>query len=198
MRGMKHHAPATERNREPIAAVLAEVMPADGLVLEISSGTGQHAAFFANRFPGVIWQPSDPDPESRLSIEGWCAGIRNVLAPLDLDVTRRPWPVKNADLVVCINMIHIAPWEACEALMEGAAEVLPPGGVLFTYGPYKRGGKHTAPSNESFDQGLRARDPAWGVRDLDDVARVAARRGLALERFVEMPANNLSVIFRNA
>jgi hypothetical protein len=195
---MKQHAPATERNREPILAVLREVLPPAGTVLEVSSGTGQHAAFFATQLPQLIWQPSDPDPVSRASIAAWTEGLANVQPPLDLDVTRRPWPVERADAILNINMIHIAPWRACEALMEGAAELLPAGGVLHLYGPYQRDGRHTAPSNAAFDQSLRARDPAWGVRDLDDVARAAARCGLALERVVEMPANNLSVVFRNA
>lgn len=197
VRVSKQHAPATERNREPILAVLREVLPASGVVLEIASGSGQHTAFFAPHFPDLIWQPSDPDPVARASIAAWCEGISNVRAPLALDVTRRPWPIAEADAILNVNMIHISPWEACEALMDGASELLAPGAALFVYGPFQRGGKHTAPSNEAFDQSLRARDPSWGVRDLDDVARTAARRGLALERIVEMPANNLSVIFRN-
>jgi hypothetical protein len=196
----RQHAPATERNREPILAVLSEVLPASGVVLEIASGTGQHTAFFAAKLPALIWQPSDPDPIARASIAAWTEGVPNVRPPLDLDVMRRPWPVRagEVDAILNINMIHISPWEACEALLEGAAELLPAGGLLYMYGPYRQTGRTTAPSNESFDQSLRDRNPTWGLRNLDDVARTAARHGLALERIVEMPANNLSVIYRNA
>lgn len=194
----RQHYPAADRNREPILAVLRETLPSTGLVLEIASGTGQHASFFASQLAGIVWQPSDPSPAARASIASYCEDLTNVRAPLDLDVTRRPWPVEHADAIVNINMIHISPWLACEALMEGAAELLAPGAPLFLYGPFMRGGRHTAPSNEEFDQSLRARDPAWGVRDVDDVAREGARRGLVLERVVEMPANNLSVVFRRS
>lgn len=198
MTDARRHAPATERTRGPILDVLRRVLPAEGTVLEVSSGTGQHAVYFAKHLPKLVWQPSDPDPGARASIAAWTEseGADNVRPPLDLDVTRRPWPIGRADAVVNVNMIHIAPWACCEALLEGAAELLSPGNVLFMYGPYKRGGRHTAPSNEAFDRSLRQRNPAWGVRDLDAVAAVAARHGLRLEEVVEMPANNLSVVYR--
>lgn len=193
-------APATARNRDPILGVLARVIPAGAKVLEIASGTGEHAVYFASRLPGVTWQPSDPDADSRASVDAWRAHERvpNVLPAVALDVVHEPWPVDEADAIVCINMIHISPWRACEALLAGAARRLPPSGPLFLYGPYKRGGAHTAPSNEAFDASLRARNPSWGVRDLDDVVREAAKRGLVLDEVVEMPANNLSVVLRRA
>lgn len=195
---MKMHAPASDRNREPILAVLRRVLPPEGLVLEIASGTGQHAVFFGEKLPGLEWQPSDPSADARVSIAAWIAerSLPNVRPPLELDVTRWPWPITYADAILNVNMIHIAPWEACEGLLRGAARVLEPGAPLVVYGPYKRGGVHTAPSNEAFDESLRSRDPDWGVRDLDDVAELAAARGLALEEVVEMPANNLTVVYR--
>jgi hypothetical protein len=196
MPDLRRHAPATHRNREPIFAVLARVLPAGGHVLEIASGSGEHAAYFASRLPGVTWQPTDADAEARASIDAHCEGVSNVRPALDLDVRREPWPIGAVDAIVCINMIHIAPWEACLSLMSGAAQRLSPGGALFLYGPFKRGGVHTAPSNESFDASLRARDASWGVRDLDDVTRVAGKEQLSLDEVIEMPANNLSVIFR--
>jgi len=189
-------APATGRNREPILAVLRRVLPAEGLVLEVASGTGQHAAWFGAALPGLVWQPTDRDPTHRASIAAWTEGLPSVRPPLDLDTTRRPWPVQRADAVVCINMIHIAPWAACLGLLEGAAELLPPGAPLVLYGPYKRGGAHTAPSNAAFDADLRARDPTWGVRDLEAVQKAAA--GFVLEEVAEMPANNLTVVFRRS
>lgn len=195
---MRRHAPATERNRGPILDVLRRVLPSEGLVLEIASGTGQHAAFFAEALSGVVWQPTDPDPDARASIDAWRehAGLANLRPALALDVTREPWPVERAEAVVCINMIHISPWECTEALMRHAARLLPEQtGVLFTYGPYKRGGGHTAPSNEAFDESLRMRDPSWGIRDVDDVAEAASRHGLELDEIHEMPANNLSLVF---
>lgn len=196
-RDARRKAPATQRNREPILAVLQRVLPAHGLVLEVASGTGEHAAFLAPHFPGLRWQPSDPDPELRLSIAAWTAhlGTPTVLPPIELDVERWPWPVAQAEAVVCINMIHIAPWSATRALLRGARAVLPPGGVLYLYGPYQRDHRHTAPSNQDFDDGLRRMNPEWGVRDLDDVTEVAAEEGLARREVVAMPANNLSVIF---
>ena len=194
----RRHAPAAERNREPILAVLRDALPSEGLVLEIAAGTGQHAVHFAAALPGLTWQPSDPDPGARASIDAWReqAGVDNLRPALELDVTRRPWPLENADAIVCINMIHISPWACTEALVENAAGILPAGGVLFTYGPYKREGEHTAPSNEAFDESLRARNPAWGVRDVDEVADAARRHGLELDAIHEMPANNLSLVFR--
>lgn len=192
----RRHAPATERNRDAILDVLRRVLPARGLVLEVASGTGQHAAHFARGLPDLVWQPSDPDPDLRASIVSWTGGIATVRPPLDLDAARPDWPVARADAVVCINMIHIAPWPAGLGLLAGAARVLGPGAPLYLYGPFRRGGRHTAPSNEAFDADLRRRDPAWGVRDLDEVACAAEAAGLRPDGVVEMPANNLSVVFR--
>lgn len=195
---MKRTAPATARNREPILAVLARVVPDGARVLEIASGTGEHAVFLAARLPVATWQPSDPDADARASVEAWRleAGAERVLPPVALDVCASPWPIARADVVVCINMLHISPWSATEGLMQGAAALLPAGGVLYLYGPYRRGGAHTAESNAAFDASLRARDPAWGVRDLEAVVAEAARRGFELSEIAEMPANNLSVVLR--
>ncbi len=189
---------STARNRGPILAVLERVLAKDAEILEIASGTGEHAVFVARAMLGVVWQPSDPDADSRASAAAWIAHeeINNVLPPLAIDVRADDWGVEKAfDAIVAINMIHIAPWEATPGLFRGAGRLLPPGGILFLYGPFKRGGAHTAPSNEAFDQWLRQRDPAFGVRDLGDVARVAEEYGLVLHETVEMPANNLAVIF---
>lgn len=196
---MKRDYPATGRNREPILEALRPVLPQAGLVLEIASGSGQHAAYFAPALsPQLRWQPTDRDPELLPSISAWSDGLANVLPPLVLDVTEDPWPVARADAIFCANMIHIAPWAACEGLMRGAGRVLSPGGLLALYGPFMRGGEHTAPSNARFDSSLRARDPAWGVRDLDAVAACAGGQGLYLEAALEMPANNLTVLLRRA
>lgn len=197
---MPRSSPAALRNRGPIAEVLANVLPTRGLVLEIASGTGEHAVSFANAFPGLTWQPTDAGPESLASISAWLASVgpANVLPPLELDVTGWPWPVTRAEAVVCINMIHIAPWTACLGLMAGAAKVLPSDAPLYLYGPYKRDGQHTAASNASFDADLRARDPAWGVRDVEEVRAVAAAHGLLLAAEVPMPANNFSLMFRRS
>lgn len=191
-------SPAAERNRGPILDVLRRVLPERGLVLEIASGTGQHVAHFAANLPGLEWQPSDPNAECHASINGWvrAAGLANVRPPLTLDAAREPWPVNAADAIVCINMVHISPWAATKGLMLGAGKRLPPGGVLYLYGPYKYGGAHTAPSNAEFDESLRARNPDWGVRNLEDVVALAADHGLEFVETVEMPANNLSVILR--
>jgi hypothetical protein len=195
-------APATERNREPILAVLERMLaPIDGNgdVLEIASGTGQHVTYFAARLPGLRFQPSDPDPANRASIAAWIAetGLANVRAPLALDVTSESWPVAQpVAAILCINMIHISPWAATLGLMRGAARLLAPGAPLYLYGPFMREGRHTAPSNAAFDADLRARDPRWGVRELETVSGVAREHGLALDEVVEMPANNLSVVFR--
>jgi SAM-dependent methyltransferase len=198
MTDARRFAPATARNREPILAVLRRVLPASGTVLEIASGTGEHAAHFAPYFPALTWQPSDADADNLASIAAWAAasGAANIRPPILLDVTAPDWGVEGVAAILAVNMIHIAPWAAAEALMAGAGRRLRPGAPLYLYGPYKRGGRHTAPSNAAFDADLRRRDPAWGVRDLDDVIRLAAKNGLDLAEIVEMPANNLSVIFR--
>jgi SAM-dependent methyltransferase len=191
------YRPHVARNRDPILEVLRRVLPATGLVLEVASGSGEHAAYFAGKLPGLTWQPTDPDPEALASTGAHRAAteLPNLLAPLHLDVTSAQWPVAHADAVVCCNMIHIAPWAACEGLIAGAGRILPPGGILYLYGPYKIDGAHTAPSNRDFDLDLRARNPAWGIRDLADVTALAARHGLVHGETVTMPANNLSVIF---
>jgi hypothetical protein len=194
----RQFAPATARNREPILEVLRRVLPAEGLVLEISSGTGEHATFFAANLPGLTWQPSDPDAAARASIVGWTAAMaaHNVLAPLDIDARAPIWPITKADALVCINMIHIAPWAATLGLFAGATRILRSGGLVYLYGPFKRDGRHTAPSNAAFDESLRGRNQEWGVRDLDDVSAVATKAGLAPPEVTAMPANNLSVLFR--
>jgi len=191
-------APAVARNRDPILAVLREVLATPGTVLEIASGSGEHAVHFASALSHLVWQPTDPDAEARRSIAAHAARAQlpNLLPPLALDAAAAAWPVTQADAIVSINMIHIAPWSAAEALMAGAARLLPPGSPLYLYGPYREHGRHTAPSNAAFDESLKARDPAWGVRDLDEVVALAERHGLALSRTVAMPANNLSVVFR--
>jgi SAM-dependent methyltransferase len=192
------YRPHVTRNRDPILAVLRRVLPAEGLVLEVASGSGEHAAYFASKLPALTWQPTDPDPEALASAAAHRAGTAapNLLPPLRLDVTSAQWPVARADAVVCCNMIHIAPWAACEGLIAGAARTLPAGGVLYLYGPYKIDGEHTAPSNRDFDRDLRARNPQWGIRDLADVTALAERHRFVLAETVPMPANNLSVIFR--
>jgi len=191
-------APAVARNRDPILAVLRRILPPDGLVLEVASGTGEHAAYFAAALPQLLWQPSDPDAVARASIaaHGTAARLANLLPPLDLDAAADRWPATRADAVLCINMIHIAPWAAAMGLFAGAARLLPAGGVLYLYGAFKEGGCHTAPSNEAFDADLRARNALWGVRDLEEVAALARRHGLDHAETIAMPANNRSVVFR--
>ena len=196
---MKQHAPATERNRDAIREVLVRELPAEGTVLEIASGTGQHAVAFAHAFPAITWQPTDPDPTSIASIAAWReeAALPNLRAPILLDVTATPWPVDQADAIVCINMIHIAPWEAALALFAGSGRLLAPGALLYLYGPYRFDGT-TAPSNEDFDRSLRSRDPRWGVRDVREIGAAAAEHGLMMRGAVAMPANNHSLLFRRA
>jgi hypothetical protein len=193
----KRTSPAAQRNAEVIAGVLAEVLPARGLVLEIASGSGEHAVALAGRFPEITWQPTDRDGAALASIDAWAAeaGLANLRPALTLDVERQPWPVAQAAAVVCINLVHIAPWSACVALMRGAAAVLEVGSPLYMYGAMKVGGRFTADSNEAFDRSLRASDPAWGVRDLEAVAAEGLKNGLRLARTVAMPANNFSLVF---
>lgn len=195
---VRQHSPSVARNREPILAVLQRVLPADARVLELASGTGEHAVFFAGAMPGVTWQTSDPDLAVHASIAAWieAEGAANVLAPRAIDVSAAEWDVQGSfDTLVAINMIHISPWEATLGLMAGAGRLLRPGGVLFTYGAYKRGGQHTAPSNETFDQWLKERDPGFGVRDLEAIEAAAKAEGLALKEIIEMPANNFALVF---
>lgn len=196
--GRRLFAPAAARNREPILAVLREVLPAAGLVLEVASGTGEHVVHFARGLPGLAFQPTDPSPGGRASIAAWIAaeGLGNVRPPLALDAAAADWPLGPVDAVLCANMIHISPWAATEGLMRGAACRLPPGGPLVLYGPFLRDGVETSAGNLAFDADLRRQDARWGLRRLEEVAAVAAACGLDLDRVVEMPANNLSVVFR--
>ncbi len=193
---MRRHAPATERNRDTIAAVLVEELPAQGLVLEVASGTGEHCAAFAERFPALTWQPSDPDGESRASIADWCAELPNVLPPLALDAAASDWPIARTDAILCVNMVHISPWAATLGLMAGAARLLAPGAPLILYGPYRQHGVPTAPSNEVFELWLKGRSLDYGLRFVEDVADAAAE--FALARIEPMPANNLTLVFRRS
>lgn len=194
------HAPATRRNREPILEVLRTILPENGNVLEIASGTGEHAVFFGAAFPNLRWMPTDIREEHLASIRAWtrATAVTNVAEPVFLDVEKDPWPVVQAAAVVNANLIHIAPFAVCEALMRGAARVLSTRAPLFLYGPFKRNGQHTADSNARFDERLRSEDPAWGVRDLGEVTAAAQSAGLELESILEMPANNLSLVFRRS
>lgn len=195
---MRRQAPAAARNRQPILDVLRPRLPARGLVLEIASGSGEHIVHFAEAMPELVFQPSDPSADARASVDDWAAtqGVGNVRAALALDAATDAWPIDAADAVLCCNMIHIAPWEATIGLVAGAARVLTGGGMLYLYGPYRRDGAHTAPSNAAFDLDLRRRNPAWGVRDLEAVAALAGAQGFAPPEIVDMPANNLSLIFK--
>lgn len=192
-------SPAALRNRDPILDVLRPRLPASGLVLEIAAGTGEHAVHFAAAFPGLTWQPADQDSAALASIAAWRAlkALPNLLPPLTLDATQpEGWPVQRADAIVNINMIHIAPWAAALGLMRGAGRILPPGGLLYLYGPYLEADVETAPGNLAFDASLKSRDPAWGLRQLDDVKNLAAAHRLAFADRIEMPANNLSLVFQ--
>ena len=189
---------SAERNSGPILKVLERVLPKTGLVLEVASGTGQHVVHFAQALKRLIWQPTDMDAGCRRSISAWLAttNLANVRRPLDLDVRTLPWPVPTLDAIVCLNLIHIAPWSVTTALFAGARLALPEAGLLYLYGPYSVTGRHTAPSNAAFDSALRAQNPEWGLRDLEEVDSVAKEQGFDLAETVEMPANNLSVLFR--
>ncbi|WP_445501719.1 DUF938 domain-containing protein [Microvirga sp. G4-2] len=191
-------SPSVARNRDPILAVLHRVLPPAGTVLEIASGTGEHAVYFAAALPHLTWQPSDQDEQALRSIATHrsISGLSNLLAPLALDAAAPDWPVEQADAVVAINMVHISPWRTTQGLMAGAERVLPRGGVLYLYGAYRENGTHTAPSNEAFDADLRRRNPEWGIRDLEAVAELAGSHGLTLVERIPMPANNLSLVFR--
>jgi SAM-dependent methyltransferase len=195
---MKRFAAAAERNKEPTLAVLREVLPNAGIVLEIASGTGQHAAYFADALRPLIWLPSDRDPEAVASIAAYRAeaDLDNLAEPLLLDAESDPWPLKKADAVVCINMIHIAPWSSCLGLLRGSARLLEEGAPLVFYGPFRIDGDFTAPSNAAFDQKLRGENPEWGVRELREVEAAASGFGLILDRIVPRPANNHVVVFR--
>ncbi|MCE7795890.1 class I SAM-dependent methyltransferase [Sphingobium sufflavum] len=194
----RRHAPATARNREGIAAVLRDELPTAGLVLEVASGTGEHAAYLAGLFPALEWQPSDPDAMARESISAWReeGALPNLRAPVALDAAAEHWPLDHAEAILCVNMVHISPWEATLGLLDGAGRILPPGGPLVLYGPYFRDAVETAPSNIAFDIDLRNRNPAWGLRHLEAVDRAARARGLEPMRLVDMPANNIIRAYR--
>lgn len=193
---VKRQAPAAARNVAPIGDVLAEWLPRSGLVLEIASGTGEHALAFARRFPNLDWQPSDPDPEALASIAAWQReGPQNLLKPIQLDVCADEWPIERADALLCINMVHISPWEASIGLLEGAARLLGEGSSLLMYGPWLEANVETAPSNLTFDQSLKARDSRWGLRLVEDFAAEASIRGLFLADRRAMPANNIMLRF---
>ena len=189
----RQHAPATLRNRDFILDVLRDVLAAAGLILEVACGSGEYVVHFTRNLPSLVFQPSDPDSDARLSVAAWvkAVGVTNVRAPIALDALHSVWPIASAAGIICINMIHISPWEATVGLIKGAA-----GSPLYLYGPYKREGFETAPSNQAFNQSLRDRDPNWGLRDLEAVAAMAKTVGFYPPVITEMPANNLSVVFR--
>jgi SAM-dependent methyltransferase len=198
---VRQHAPSAARNRDPIWGVLGSQLPPRGLVLEIASGSGEHTVHFARLAgPQIVFQPSDLDAQSCSSIDAWAAAsaLTNIHPALRLDAASDAWPINHADVVICINMIHISPWASTVGLVRGAARLLPPGGLLFLYGPYRRDGRHTAPSNEAFDMDLRRRNREWGVRDLEAVADLATAARFAAPSITPMPANNLSVLFRRS
>ena len=196
----RRSAPATVRNREPIAQVLGDWLPASGLVLEIASGTGEHSVFFAERFPKLEWQPSDVHPDALESIAAWqaAAGLPNVRAPLVLDASQHDWPIEQADAVLSINMVHISPWSLAIGLIDGAARLLPEGGPLILYGPWLSDAMATAPSNREFDADLKRRDPQWGLRRVEEFAVAARERGLQLVETRQMPANNLMLLLKKS
>lgn len=193
----RRSAPSALRNRDPILEVLRRILPPTGQVLEIASGTGEHVIYFARHLPSLIWQPSDPSTEARASITAWLEAERppNIRAPVDLDASSLLWPIEQAGAVIAINLVHISPWSVMLGLAQGAGRSLPRGGVLFLYGPYRRTGYPFAPSNKAFDADLRSRNPEWGIRDLDEVATACEAAGLRLADVIEMPANNLSLVF---
>ena len=195
---MKRHAPATARNSEPLAEILAAELPQNGLVLEIASGTGEHAVFMAKRFPALDWQPSDCATDALRSVDAWAqeAGFANLRAAIALDAAALEWPIETADAVLCVNMVHISPWEATVGLFAGAARLLPAGAPLVLYGPFVEDDVETAPSNLAFDESLKARDPAWGLRDVADLDALAEARNLHRTARHEMPANNLVLVYR--
>jgi SAM-dependent methyltransferase len=193
----KRTAPATERNRDAITGVLKGHLPSQGTVLEIASGTGEHIIHFAQQFPHLTWQPSDSDPLAIASIAAWRAesSADNLLAPVQLDAAT-DWPVQNLSAILCINMVHISPWEATRGLLRNAGRRLPKGGLLYLYGPFRRQDRETSASNEEFDRNLKSRNSQWGLRFVEDVAQEASLYDLHLSEIIEMPANNLSLLFR--
>jgi SAM-dependent methyltransferase len=196
MTDARRTAPAAARNRDPILAALRPHLPSSGTVLEVASGTGEHILHLAQALPGLMWQPTEPQPEGRASIDAWAAGMPNVLPALALDAAGGEWPMLRADVVLCINMIHIAPWAAAKGLFAGAARLLAAGGLLALYGPYRRQGRPLEPGNAAFDAELRGRDTSWGLRDVGEVGALATSCGFGPASLVEMPANNLMLLFR--
>lgn len=200
----KNHAPAVARNRDPILDILKDCLPAEGTILEIASGSGEHANYFTDALSPCCWLPSDPDQSARDSIRAWWwdKQLNNILPAVNIDCREAHWVVESEPpspaikAMVCINMLHISPWDATQGLIRGAERILPSGGILYLYGPYKIGGSHTAPSNQAFDQSLKSRNPEWGVRNLEDVQALAEQHGLNFVKTIQMPANNLSVIFK--
>jgi len=191
--------PATARNRDPILAILKRFLPDKGRVLEIASGSGEHVVHFAQHYPGLVWQPSDLDPACLKSIQGWVDhhALENILPPLSLDTTIKDnWPQNELDALICINMVHISPWEATIGLMKQAGSLLGPDGFLYLYGPYRQNGQHTSPSNMEFEHWLKQKDPRFAVRDISEVDTEARKNGLVLQEVVEMPANNFSLVFQ--
>ena len=193
----RQYAPATVRNRDFILDVLRDVLPTTGIILEIASGSGEHVVHFARNFPSLAFQPSDPEPDALRSIAAWvkAAQVTNVRAPIVLDASQSPWPIASAEGIICINMVHISPWDAALGLIRGAAAILPPGSPFYLYGPYKREGFATTPSNQAFDRSLHDHNPTRGLRDLEAVTAIAQSVGFSVPTITEMPANNLSVVF---
>ena len=197
MNDSRQYAPATLRNRDFILGILRDVLPTRGVILEIASGSGEHVVHFARHLSNLVFQPSDREPDALHSVGAWVKATRvtNVRAPMVLDASQSPWPIASADGIICINLVHISPWDATLGLIRGAAAILPPTAPFYLYGPYKREGFATTPSNQAFDRSLRDRNPTWGLRDLEAVAAIAQSVGFSVPTITEMPANNLSVVF---
>ena len=195
---MKRYAPAAARNSVPTAEMLAQELPGEGLVLEVASGSGEHAVFFARRFPALAWQPSDADPEALTSVEAWRieVGLANLLSPLALDAASPNWPISHANAIVCVNMVHIAPWAATLGLFAGAGKLLPVSAPLILYGPFFEDDVLTTSSNSAFDQSLRERDTAWGLRRAEAMNGVAREAGFARTARYALPANNIVLVYR--
>lgn len=191
-------SPSTARNRGPILDAIGPFLPETGLVLEIASGTGEHVAHFAAARPHLVWQPSDPEPDRRASIDAWTSGLPNVRPACALDAASADWPISHADAVLCINMIHISPWSATEGLFSGASRLLPPGGLLALYGAYRRQDRPMEPGNAAFDADLRRRNPEWGLRTVEAVTKLAQSFSFGPPAIATMPSDNLTLLFRRA
>ncbi len=198
MDDIRMSSPSAARNRGPILEAISALLPETGLVLEIASGTGEHVAHFAASRPDLVWQPSDPEPDRRASIDAWTSGLPNVRPACLLDATSANWPISHADAVLCINMVHISPWSATEGLFSGASRLLPPGGMLVLYGAYRRQHRPMEPGNAAFDADLRRRNPKWGLRTVEAVTTLAQSRGFRAPAIVTMPSDNLTLLFRRA